>query len=1285
MPLECRRAACLAMGWLACLAGFNAAAAQPAPAEGLLFHASFDGRGYDALEPRKLLSRKKPTPVMGRRGEFPNADFASGNALPLNVMGVRFRSEGRFGGAVTVAAQGVLAFDTFDNLHAGRGTLAFWASPAAPLWSTYYRDGHHAMVISIRDLQNSLRIAPFLTMGVHARRKNLYLLNVDSLRQGLAHEWSDQLERGNRLDWAPGREWMPDEWHHLAVVWDAAFGRRWYCDGRLVAASWGKSPEYRPPCLDQISLAANAGPGHVYALPLGFSFDELYVFDYALDPAQIQRLMAENIPPPVRNPDDADTLAARDRWVAACFGMDSDAAPAADGGALVVRHVPAVRVTECRMDLRQPLDGKLNTVWPLEYKSPAAVGARVLQVELGDPAGFNFVHLLGAFRGQLMAGDDEIAVWSGNRFVQRRLLAHPVLARKIELAHDGGRINELALFHVSRPVEQPLTIPGRELHLSAADAADERPPPIRAYYPPEDRGVLRAGAPPAVSNLPVQAYRAYHLLADPQSADARIGKLLLDLRIQGFDGPAMLSVQAHDPATRTRELFRFEAQLPAACAEPRPVRLLFDGPAILLEQGRPLWLTLRFDRAGALVLGPDGSRITLGEADAAQCRHQIQSMERILCDQFLQLSEPAPWNVASGEDPARQYKGFGELLDLAQHIRRFDPENETAGAILSYVLQDRYKRWGSRAAADRYQDPFAAMPLPVMDEPGPDWAVYGRAALKILRRHVDWWINERQDEFGELGSDINDDTDMMPEVVNFSLIHDPGDRLKNGLRKLTDRAWEIQLANGINKRLTDHLHAFEDGVNLLGPAALLFYGDPQPVERLMIASRAYDGVLTAVNPQGDRLFRSFFFNAAGDIRKDLAYDAGWCLMMMPGRYLVWYNGNPGVLRILAEWQESFLKRIPPEPRADLWGQPGKMSLDFATGALRAGDGPMGMDAHLYWLFMMTGDRKYVEPVLRNWRAGMPAAGVPADNWFEWRKVTPDAGVDAAFQRQDWNTYSEWRRGAPARTNLVASLQQIILHMQKYLPVHTWVGQSADRVAIPQNTMARMYLGGMADKAKRLNYHYHAVSWEQADDDVARFVVEDTPERLVVLLYSFHAAPQPVTMRVWKLRHGRYRVRAGLDLTGDEQIDAPVMDVAMVLRRHAPIRFSVPPRQVLVVTAGLEEAYPEIRRRADLAIGPRDVRMVDGRLQATVHNIGGADAPPSMLELVQGERVVETQAVPALPAPDDLAPRTARVQFAADLNAVTGLAVRIRPPAGLPEITDENNHAQVTGRPGAAAD
>ena len=1240
-----------------------------------MLYVSFDNRqGYDT-KPRHWQRKRRKTAVSGKMGHFPVADYAAGNPIPLNVMLVESTKDGRYGGAVRIPKwQGTLGFDTDGNLYTRRGTIAFWARPDQPLWSSYYRGGRHPSVLSIRDRQNPLRIAHFMRIGVHSRHKGLYLSQVDAVRSGLGVEWAHQLEGGSRLFWRTRDQWPVATWGHMAVVWDAARGRKWYYNGRRVGSNWGKSPEHRPPFLNAIGLSSDVTANMHYGQAIGFSYDELYTFDYCLTDAQIVRLVKENKAPASRREGvPADPEADR-RWVRAHYSWGDPTIPLCPPGGLTLHHAPVARCLEETTPTRRPMDGRTNTVWPLEYKCPPAPagGVRVLTLGMTPDRPFDFVRLRGSFRGPVLVAGKPLGRFEGKAFVQRLRLSESSRVATLALRREDGRINQMQLFRLdSAPVTRPVLrrvalAPSTEAAPAAFDMTDARCA-MRGLFLPDERATLAEVPAATRGTLRVPAGKAFHILTAPADRDTELGGLELRLNHGKLARPCTLTLTVWEPLSYAREVVEFDVRLQPG-GESAVLRL--DGPAILLDKGRRLWITLHADQPLALTAG---SRLTLYAGDKPQLRALMASLDRTLCDSFLQTSEPQTWNAMPGDDVVKQYKGVWDIVVPARQMLGYDPSDATAASILSWIAQFR-RFWGPELRK-RFKDPYANLKIEDVKGEGPKWAKTLRAAYIELRTCVAYWVG-RQTPEGLLGSGPNDDTDLIPDVVNFSLIHDPDGRMRESIRRLQDYCWKNMLVGGVCKRMTDHLHAFEDGTNILPPLALLYYGDPEYLEQMMITQHTVENHVTGVNRDGDRLFRSHYFSATR-VREDVAFDSGACLMLSPGRYLSWYNGNPRAIKVLRDWQRSFYRRMDKKYGPYLWGKRGMLSIDYKTGKPRRGAGGRGgMIAHLYWLFDVTGDKSMSEPVLAFWRRGKSAHLFPMHAWATWRDIMDDPAMDKVFRSRGKKLVAEApelarKLGVGSRAAVVERLKGTLLYVRKFRPLLTWVNQSADRVRIPQNLMARLYLGGMADKAKRLSYHYHAVSWEGADQDVARWVLDGTRRRLNVILYNFHKTPQDALMRVWKLQHGRYRVRAGVDTNDDGRPDLGVTERTMELARYSPVALRLPPGKTLAVEVDLVQPLPSIRRRADLALGPTDTRWVKGKLRVVVHNVGGAPACGGVVEVLRGKQVVARKPFPPLEAPDDLKPRKAAVTFDG-LRPAKDLRVRLVPERPIEEITLVNN-------------
>lgn len=1248
-----------------------AAASPPsvAQAAGLLFHASFDG------------------PEEG--DAFLAADVAAAKPSPRRTSGVERREDGRFGAAARVPVGGLLAYDAWGNIRARRGTLAFWVQSDAPLFSEKWRSGGNVPVpLLITGLQRNHRRPAFWRIAVHGPRRELVM-------RGMGH-------------WRDCPEWQPGEWHHLALTWDAGWGRTLYHNGEKVGEWPGQEHQFSASGLGVFNLGSQVMTGS-YGRALryfAFSYDEVYAFDYELTGEQVRRLMEENRPPERRNPPDAEAEAA---WAREHFGLDGVAPPMLGEGGLAARVLP-VQAVYARMPgltarpTRTPMDG-MDMTPHLVRGEPA----EEVTVRFDGAQRFNYLRVVGDIEGAVAADGVPLASLPGAVRVQRRMFDRPVEAEEAVFEREQGTqgtADHIDFYDIT-PLQTPPALGAgawRAFPRPASPAADreERAKArMAAYYGAEEGTVFAAGPGPGErASMAMAPWRFYHFVTDPLPEDRAVNRILLDLRLAGVPNGGTAIVRMHDPVTLSRRLLEFEARFEGGPGA-QPVRLLFENQDFVFEAGRRLGFAVMLDRPAEMLLGPEGTSLAFeGDLEAHGDRY-LAAAARVAADLFVAMSEAQPWSARSHDrNPPRDYLMVGYLFGLCEHVLHFRPREQTAAALYSWMLRNK-SRWKPEAAA-RYEnrDPMANVELADPGVEGPDWAVYGREALKATRAYMDWWANERQaEETGLFGGGLGDDTTLVTGFVNFALIHDPGNRLREAVRRLADYTWQTSLDRGLNIVMVDHLHAYEEGANVQHLLPRLFYGDPKYVERMMITSQFYEDHLTGVNPQGDRLLRSHRFSASmGEpppgSRFYWPHDRGMAMIFHPGRVLAWYNGNPTATRVLCEWMDAWLRHSANEPSSEYFGLG---AIDFATGERvstaipgsgrarnfdpenpGSGERPTsGIWEHMFWAYEMTGEERYRRPVVMNLSEGLTQVRFNEDRWVDWRALIPPdevARAEEGMRRAGiGSAYLRWQLGGE-RAPFIEALKEDILEAKTYMPVHTWVGQSTDRIRLPQDNVPNMYLGGPANRTKRLGYHFHAVSWEGADDDVSRFVVEKSRRHLKVLLYSFHDRPQDVLMRVWQLDPGIYRVRTGVDRTGDEEIDGDGDVREMELFRYEGVALAVPPKQGFVVEVEQVRAHDErIQDRPDLAVG--EVRFEGGAVEVAVHNIGGKPSPGTVLRLVRSGEVLGEAPVPPIEAPLDLQPRKVTVALRGIANPYGALVV-VDPAGRIPEITKANNFARL---------
>jgi hypothetical protein len=205
-----------------------------------------------------------------------------------------------------------------------------------------------------------------------------------------------------------------------------------------------------------------------------------------------------------------------------------------------------------------------------------------------------------------------------------------------------------------------------------------------------------------------------------------------------------------------------------------------------------------------------------------------------------------------------------------------------------------------------------------------------------------------------------------------------------------------------------------------------------------------------------------------------------------------------------------------------------------------------------------------------------------------------------------------------------------------------------------------------------------VSWRFDDpegaEQVAILVPGATPNRFKVIAYNTSDHPQHATMTGWDIAAGTWRMSSGIDSNGDDKADGPVATQEVPLERSASVGVAFAPHQTTVLEFALDRPTGPVEQRADLGIGPDDVRLTGRQLSVTVHSLGAVPAAGGSLQVRDASgRVVATASIPPLPAPLDLHPKTAEVRVSLPAGFVPrGSRVTVGLAGGAPEVTRLNN-------------
>ncbi len=645
-----------------------------------------------------------------------------------------------------------------------------------------------------------------------------------------------------------------------------------------------------------------------------------------------------------------------------------------------------------------------------------------------------------------------------------------------------------------------------------------------------------------------------------------------------------------------------------------------------------------------------------------------------MADRFNQVRDN--WGFLVEEHTSSKRQGlYRRLYADISDLLRVDPDHREARAY-----------WADISYGNQGDLPFRQPEPP----PGvPLWAFRQVEELKLARRFVNWWIDQRQVAFGDFGGGISDDSDMVQQWPGLALMGVDPDKLNASLTALADAAHRHGMfTDGLATLVTDELHAYEEGINSDSAALYLNWGNPKVVERMMATVDALHRVVLP-NPAGHLHFASNWYGG-NKIYREGPWEWGKpysYTVIHPAVLLGGFNADPRSRAMVIGLCDGYLAHARQAPDGT-WVLPNE--VNWRTDAERGGEIHQGSGAtvplQLFWAaYRWTGDEKYLRPLLnRVAKAGERSINEMGENLLDvlgrrgdWGKALLDkaAGAKGGFE-----LYAAWQvTGDKAWLERLAAegIRDKSQNLYMNTEGHWW----SDRVESPSDLLQRQRLGGVA---LRRNWQYpgHTVSWRFAEPDgaeqVAILVPGATRDRFTVIAHNLSDRPQAATMTTWNVTAGQWRMVAGVDRDGDDRPDGETASQAVPLERSASLPLTLAPGQTTVLAFTLEQPTTPTEQRPDLGIGPDDVRPGRGGLSVTVHSLGAADAAGGTVLLEDGDgKVLASAPVPALAAPRDLKPRTAEVTLPLPAGVKpAGLTVRVALPGDAAEVTMANNRVRL---------
>ncbi len=240
-----KQLACLS---LAALALALAAAPKP-PRNGVLYYNSFD----NSL----------------------TADYAAGQAAPMNAVGARLVPDGRVGKGYMQDAPGALRIAAKGNVKPEAGTIAVWVKPVN--WSGKDNFFHQIFTVgAVKDKRRTFQLYKYYNGHFMLLARNPAVKGNVAIYETRHYP-----------------QWKPGEWHHVAFSWSKADNRTvLYTDGEPMIGPYNE--DIFPQTLDHILEGVSFN--HVVKSKFWDEnhrtvMDELYIFDYAVGDGVIADLM----------------------------------------------------------------------------------------------------------------------------------------------------------------------------------------------------------------------------------------------------------------------------------------------------------------------------------------------------------------------------------------------------------------------------------------------------------------------------------------------------------------------------------------------------------------------------------------------------------------------------------------------------------------------------------------------------------------------------------------------------------------------------------------------------------------------------------------------------------------------------------------------------------------------------------------------------------------------------------------------------------------------------------
>lgn len=1202
--------------------------------------------GKLAGQPLDLVSSPEPGLLfyLSADNDFRADHSSAGQYLPNYLAHASIISNGAFGSGIMAKDEQLITYWAPGNIYAQRGTISFyWRSryevgpTPFPIFRVGYADHKSWDMIWLRIDYNGSGFDAFVTdVGLSRTRVSYYMDDFPS----------------------------KDEWTHIAFSWDEVTGVKLYVNGEPVAEKSTVGHIYDTG-LDQFGPNSRIiSPYQVqsrYVFARGGDLDELRIYDRMLSDDNILAISKNEsaiIQPEFgrdfKNRTWKDAWAKRHGW-----NLPNPAPPVLPSSNATVKKVEIHEATDVRRWNGSALDGIRETTWPGVYNMSRlpgrydyfvlpdwdaySVSGQTIRFEIPSEP-WNHIEMWGTSWGQLtyesenpyqntfdVRSRDQVKsyhrtpeTWNGGvvRF-DNALIEEP--------------IGEFTVYNVQSG-NAPAGMRSQEFVLNtysgeSSNGVDRIVNFVNGRHPADERSMMIASG-----NLSTSAQN--------RSQVASLTQPIVHIIIPydhiddvGLDG-LEISLPAIQVNPTHGELFPLNIRVKDPLWE---LRDMFDFSfSVNPKNEQKIWIDLRDrvlprDQALYLSIAGAGQDFNVNSLRGAKIRLVYKQLENAVQehqeDRIRQVKTIHAHNVEENPRTSR-LNSFNRFTADLEDLLRVNP---------NHWLGKAYKYWVSRNPADK--------PEYVISSPAdgtPEWAHLQVEYLKHIDRLIMFYVNERQIGNGEYGGGLSDDGDLTNMFPGTAFLGIHPEKIEASLRLHMEAYFDQDrdpydsalkqpslplFTNGLATIHTDELHAYEDGIQVVGQMQLMDHGNPLYFNRNMHTAKRMLEDIIAYSPDGKRRLRSRYYGGTKISTEDpwqWAVENSY-IMLHPAYKTIRHNGDENLKKMVVEIADMLLSQR--DKDGNIFSE-----VNFETGETRGESSVNRLWGVFMGAYEYTGDHKYREPI---------------EHFFnENREFNPDE-ISSVYREK-------------------------IEHMGLRENISTEGSVWIDRVERIDPVIQDHRLGGVSIIRIQNTYPRHKISWKfqngSSYQDLAAFVTTSKHDKVEFVAYNLSDQTTDAEVTMWEVNPGVWKITMGVDRNQDGIMDEISHQSQKYLERGETIDLSFESKTQMVVSMEKIESAKPYWERSDHAINHQSLTIGDGFITLRVHNIGANATQITTLDVfdAKGSKIASTT-IPVIANPTDLVPKwiDLRIEIPSKTDLTSGKII-IDPNHETDQITRNND-------------